>query len=523
MKTVTKIPQRVQQHTLAPLNSVLLRKAVGYARVSTDDQENSYEAQMDYFTSFISSRSDMEFVRMYSDEGVSGTGGARRHGFEQMVKDALDGQFSLIITKSISRFARNTVTTLTTIRDLKAHGVEVWFQKEGIQTFDSKGELLITIMSSLAQEESRSISENVSWGIRKSFADGKVSMAYKHFLGYRAGIDGEPEIDPEEAAVVQTIYKRFLEGEAPATIAKGLTAAGIPSPGGKKKWATSTIQSILSNEKYKGEAILQKSFTTDFLTKKKKKNEGELPQYRVADSHPAIITPETWELVQLEVERRSRLGSKFSSKGPLSSRMVCADCGGFFGPKVWHSTDEHKRIIWRCNNKYVKTVPRANGGTKCSTGHIKEEAVMSAFEKVLAKIVQDRDEVIAACRETLAVLMDTSVIDQKRQKLEGQSAMVSSEVKSLIDQQARGTVEGFSEKYAELERRFNQVNERMVRLDVEKDDKLYRARQAEVFLNTISVDDMKVTDDLFIALVDRVIVGHGLRFVLRDGSEWVAE
>ena len=256
MKTVTMIPQRVQQHTLAPLNSVMLRKAVGYARVSTDDQENSYEAQMDYFTSFISSRPDMEFVRMYSDEGVSGTGGAKRRGFDQMVKDALDGQFSLIITKSISRFARNTVTTLTTIRDLKAHGVEVWFQKEGIQTFDSKGELLITIMSSLAQEESRSISENVSWGIRKSFADGKVSFAYKHFLGYREGADGQPEVDPEEADIVRTIYKRFLEGETPSAIARALTTAGYTSPGGKDRWSTSTVQSILKNEKYKGMAIL---------------------------------------------------------------------------------------------------------------------------------------------------------------------------------------------------------------------------------------------------------------------------
>ena len=352
MKTVTKIPQRIQRHTLAPLNSVTIRKAVGYARVSTDDQENSYEAQMDYFTNFISTRPDMQFVRMYSDEGVSGTGGVKRPGFEQMINDALDGKFSLIITKSISRFARNTVTTLTTVRELKAHGVEVWFQKENIQTFDSKGELMITIMSSLAQEESRSISENVAWGIRKSFADGKVSFKYKHFLGSRKGANGQPEIDPEQAEVVRTIYRRYLEGDTPTTIARRLTAAGIQTPAGKKTWSSTTVQSILANERYKGMAILQKRFTTDYLTKKRKKNEGELPQYKVEGSHHAIIPEETWEHVQLEIERRSRIGTRYSSAGALSSRLVCADCGGFYGSKIWHSNSKNRSVIWRCNNKY---------------------------------------------------------------------------------------------------------------------------------------------------------------------------
>ena len=520
-KTVTMIPQRVQQHTLAPLNSVMLRKAVGYARVSTDDQENSYEAQMDYFTGFINSRPDMQFVRMYSDEGVSGTGGAKRHGFDQMVKDALEGQFSLIITKSISRFARNTVTTLTTIRDLKAHGVEVWFQKEGIQTFDSKGELLITIMSSLAQEESRSISENVSWGIRKSFADGKVSFAYKHFLGYKPGPDGQPEVDEEEAEIVTTIYKRFLDGETPSRIARDLTRAGYKSPSGKQRWSTSTVQSILKNERYKGMAILQKSFTTDFLTKKKKRNEGELPQYKVEGSHPAIIAPETWDLVQLEMERRSRLGSRFSSKGPLSCRLICEDCGGFFGSKVWHSTDGHRRVIWRCNQKYSHDVTRQSGQQKCCTGHVTESQVMAEFEKVAAQIIQERAEVMEACRETLTSLLDTSAVTGKIEKAARESEKISDQVKELIGEQSRGAVEGFAEKYAALEKKFNAVHERISRLESEKSDQEYRARQALVFLETL--DGAKLGDSgLFVALVDRVIVGQGLKFILRDESEWAA-
>ncbi|MEN6326925.1 MAG: recombinase family protein, partial [Syntrophomonas sp.] len=194
-------------------------------------------------------------------------------------------------------YSKDSVGTLTTVRELKDKGVEVYFEKENIYTLDSKGELLITIMSSLAQEESRSISENVTWGQRKRFADGKVSLPYKRFLGYEKGEDGLPKIVEKEAAVVRLIYKLFLEGKAPSGIATHLTNLGIPTPSGKVRWQASTVQSILTNEKYKGDAILQKRFTVDFLTKKQKVNEGEVPQYYVENSHPAIISPEVFGLV----------------------------------------------------------------------------------------------------------------------------------------------------------------------------------------------------------------------------------
>jgi len=516
MKTVTKIPQRIQRHTLAPLNSVTIRKAVGYARVSTDDQENSYEAQMDYFTNFISARPDMQFVRMYSDEGVSGTGGVKRPGFEQMIKDALDGKFSLIITKSISRFARNTVTTLTTVRELKAHGVEVWFQKENIQTFDSKGELMITIMSSLAQEESRSISENVAWGIRKSFADGKVSFKYKHFLGYRKGANGQPEIDPEQAEVVRTIYRRYLEGDTPITIARRLTAAGIQTPAGKKTWSSTTVQNILANERYKGMAILQKRFTTDYLTKKRKKNEGELPQYKVEGSHPAIIPEETWELVQLEIERRSRIGTRYSSAGALSSRLVCADCGGFYGSKIWHSNSKNRSVIWRCNNKY-RDVQRKSGQKKCCTRHVTEKEIMAAFKAVVGQLYERRPEVIAACETVLAELMDTSILDAKLEKARSDAETIAAEVKALVGKDAGDT---FKERYAALEKRYITIQKKIQTLEANRDEQLYRARKAKAFLKTMDSTDDLSDEELFIALVDKVVVGEKLTFVLRDGSEW---
>lgn len=240
------------------------------------------------------------FAGVYTDEGISGLNTRHGEGFKRMLADALAGNIDLIVTKSVSRFARNTVDSLTTIRDLKSHGVEVYFEKENIWTFDGKGELLISIMSSLAQEESRSISDNVTWGQRKRFADGKVNMPYGQFLGYRKGPDGLPEINPEEAETVRFIYRLFMGGKTVNAIAKILTEAGVPTPRKKARWQDKTVESILTNEKYSGDAVLQKSFTVDFLSKKMKKNAGEVPQYIVTDSHPGIIDKAEWELVRLE-------------------------------------------------------------------------------------------------------------------------------------------------------------------------------------------------------------------------------
>lgn len=209
-------------------------------------------------------------MEVYTDEGISATSTKKRDGFNRMIADAVRGKIDLIITKSVSRFARNTVDTLTTVRQLKDKSVEVYFEKENIYTMDSKGELLITIMSSLAQEESRSISENVTWGQRKRFADGKVSLPYGQFLGYEKGDDGLPKIVESEAKTVRLIYRLFLEGKTPSGIAKHLTINHILTPSGKKKWQPSTVESILTNEKYKGDAVLQKTFTVDFLPRKRR-------------------------------------------------------------------------------------------------------------------------------------------------------------------------------------------------------------------------------------------------------------
>ena len=283
------------------------------------------------------------------------------------------GGHSTEITKSVSRFARNTVDSLTTIRRLKEKGVGVTFEKENIDTLDSKGELMITIMSSLAQEESRSISENVTWGWRKRIADGKVSMTYGNFLGYERGADGNPVIDEAQAQIVRQIYGMFLDGQTPSSIAATLTRLGVPTPTGRANWQNSTVKSILTNEKYKGDALLQKTITVDFLSKAHKINEGEAPQFFVENSHPAIISREVYDLVQLELQRRGKRGRHTSAKSIFSDRLICGECGATFGSKVWHSTDPYRKVIWRCNQKYTRK------DEKCPNRHLNEEKIKDVF------------------------------------------------------------------------------------------------------------------------------------------------
>src|SRR5574344_245495 len=426
-RAVTMIPATKNRFTALPTASVARRKVAGYARVSTDseEQQTSYEAQVDYYTHYIQSREDWEFVGVYTDEGISATNTKHRDGFKQMVKDALAGKIDLIVTKSVSRFARNTVDSLTTVRKLKEHGTEIYFEKENIYTFDSKGELLITIMSSLAQEESRSISENVTWGQRKRFADGKVSMPYKQFLGYEKGEDGTPVINEEEAAIVRLIYKLFLEGKTPAGICRYLEQQGIPTPSGKQKWSQTTVDSIKKKKKYKGDALLQKKFTTDFLTKKMKVNEGEVPQYYVEHSHDAIIEPLEWDMVQAEIARRRSLGRAYSGNSVFASKLVCADCGGYYGQKVWHSTDQYRRVIWQCNSKF-------DNEKKCDTPVLDTDTIQQKFLIAYNRLMADRESVISDCTLMRAVLSDCTVLDAEIDRLTEEIIVVAELVKTCV-------------------------------------------------------------------------------------------
>ena len=288
---------------------------------------------------------------------------------EHMIADAKAGKIDLILTKSISRFARNTVDTLQIVRELSTLKIEVIFEKEGIRTLDKQCEVMLTIRSSLAQEESRSISENVRWGVQKSMQDGNISLPYKRFLGYKKGEDGRPEIVPEEAEIIRDIYRMFLDGKTIRTIADILTERGIKTPGGKDGWSVSTVKSILSNEKYKGDALRQKTYTVDYLSKTVRKNNGEVKQYYVSNSHEAIIDEDTFNLVQAELERRSNFRSALRDNSIFSTKIICGECGYFYGRKVLHSNSKkHRKVVWYCNHRY-------DGDEKCASPSISESDI----------------------------------------------------------------------------------------------------------------------------------------------------
>lgn len=371
------------------------KRVAAYARVSTESEEqaNSYQAQVEYYTSYISGKEEWELVKVYTDEGISGTTTKKRDGFNKMIEDSLEGKIDMILTKSCSRFARNTVTTLTTVRQLREKGVDVYFEKESIHSMDSKGELLLTIMSSLAQDESRNISENIKWGHRQRFSKGQVYMTYKAFLGYKKGEDGKPEIVEDEAKVVRLIYKLFLAGKPFLRIAKELEELGYKTPRGKEKWQTTTIKSILTNEKYKGDCLLQKTYSEDFINKKIKRNTGELPQYYVKNSHPAIIDGAVFDKVQRQINGQM---PKIRHKSVLSGKLICSCCNGGYGPKVWHSTTSYKSTIWQCNNKYKKR------GQVCETPSVKEYQVVASFMKVVGLLEKERPDIIKSLKDKLA-------------------------------------------------------------------------------------------------------------------------
>ena len=426
-KKVRKIEATAPLRAAQAFTPVKKRRVAAYARVSTDkdEQQNSYEAQVDYYTTHIQSNPEWMFAGVYSDAGITGTSMKKRDGFNQMVTDALAGKIDLILTKSVSRFARNTVDSLTTVRKLKEKGVEVYFEKENIYTLDSKGELLITIMSSLAQEEARNISDNTAWGQRKRFADGKMSLGYSHFLGYKKGAaDGEMEIVEEEAVIVRRIYAEFLAGKSTYDIAARLTKDGIPTPAKKTVWHASTVDSILHNEKYKGDAILQKRFTVDFLSKKTKKNEGEYPQYYIENNHPAIIRPEVFEMVQEEFRRRQAAGGHAQCKTPFSGRIVCADCGGFYGRKVWHAGSKYAKVHWHCNNKFQKR-------RYCSTPTLKEKSIEECFVAAFNGLLARKAEIAEDYALCLDAITDTSAYQARLDAINRECGELSTLINAL--------------------------------------------------------------------------------------------
>ena len=359
-KKVTVIPAD-PRYTQRDIRKQHLRVAP-YCRVSTDSDEQltSYRAQIEYYTAKIAENPDWTMVRMYADEGTTGTSMKKRKEFLKLVDDCEKGKIDLVITKSTTRFARNTLEGIQTVRKLRRLGVGVFFEKENANTLYMDNEMILTFFFSQAQAESESLSKNVSWGHRRNYENGKVYYHYDSFLGYKRGPDGQPEIDEEQAAVVRRIFARYLMGDSVRKICRDLEADGIRTVRGCKKWSDSTVQHMLRNEKYIGDALLQKTYIQDIFTRKSMKNEGQLPKYYVHNCHPAIIDRTTFQKAQEEIARRAskkktsakaktELG-KYTGKYALSELLVCGECGSPYRRQTYMPRGE-KYHVWRCLNR----------------------------------------------------------------------------------------------------------------------------------------------------------------------------
>ena len=485
------------------------RKVAAYARVSTDSEEqlNSYRSQVDYYTNYINSRADWELVSIYTDEGITAVNTKHRDGFNRMISDAVGGKIDLIVTKSVSRFARNTVDSLTNIRKLKEHGTEVYFEKENIWTFDPSVEILLTVLSSLSQEESRSISENVTWGKRKAMQDGHVSLPWSSFLGYEKGEDGLPKIVPEQAEIVRLIFTFFMNGQTYHSIARELTSRGIKTPKGKEKWQPASIRNILTNETYRGSKRLQKTFCTNYLTKHKKVNEGELPMYYIEESHEPIIPPDEFDAVQAEIERRKELGGSIRCITPFSSKIICGDCGAFFGKKTWSSNNEkYRKSIWRCNARYD-----VKGQRSCQTPHITEDEIKCRFLEAFNELMQDKKNIIEDCKTAQKLLCNTTELDEQISELESELHLVEGIAMQAINENKRHAINqsDWIERNEKYLKRHDEITKLLEKLDKEKTDRISKSKVIAQFVKSISKQGAvsKFDDDLWFAVIENVVVG----------------
>lgn len=406
MANVTIIPARKQVGNSVKKSEKPKLRVAAYCRVSTDsdEQETSYETQVSHYTDYIKSHEGWQFAGIFADDGISGTNTKKREEFNRMIEECMAGNIDMVITKSISRFARNTLDCLKYIRKLKEKNIAVWFEKESINTMDAKGEVLITIMASLAQQESQSLSQNVKLGLQYRYQQGKVQVNHNRFLGYTKDENGKLVIVPKEAEIVKRIYREYLEGYSMGQIAKGLEEDGILTGAGKTKWWISSINKILRNEKYFGDALLQKTVTVDFLTKKRIKNDGSVPQYYVEGDHPAIIPKDIFMQVQAEIVRRRNVHKSptgkprnFSSSCCFSQIVTCAECGDLYRRVHWNNHGK-KSIVWRCISRLEPSSAEIN----CTNRTVKEELLKEITLDAINQILTDKDPFIQQLQENIA-------------------------------------------------------------------------------------------------------------------------
>ena len=504
------------------------KRVAAYCRVSTDreEQEHSFETQKAMYTEMIMMKPTWQTAGIYADEGITSTVAKKRPGFMKMIKDCRKGKIDMIVTKSVSRFSRNNLDCLMYVRELKQLGIPIIFEKEGINTIQVSSELLLTLFGALSQAESESISMNVKLGIRQSLKNGNVRFSYKTFLGYRKGADGQPEIVPEQADIVRRIYNDFLAGATYLEIAKRLTEENVPTMGGGSRWFSERIKSILKNEKYKGDALLQKTYITDPISKRVKKNKGELPMYYVENSHPAIIERRIFDRVQEEIARRAgkkkvkQTGTKtelgrYSGKYALTELLYCGECGTPYRRCTW-SRNGKKKIVWRCvsrldyGKKYCKNSPS-----------VEESRLHNAIAAAITKKANSEEINIGGIMdhiESFGSRRDTDGIIQRQRRIAEIEKVIDDLARLNSDEAQSGELDyKFSELYAELYSVKDEIEEMQSDAATLDGDMLNEMREVVTGLKNHPVEyDDKVVRQLIDCI--KVMSADMIKICFKDGT-----
>ena len=465
---VRMIPANKQ--TFGSMNMTKRLNVAAYCRVSTDqeEQQNSYQVQIEYYTSYINANPEWNFAGIFADEGISGTQTKNRTEFNRMIRLCKKKKIDLVLCKSTSRFARNTVDCLDHIRMLKSLGIGVIFEKENINTLTAQSEFILALYSSFAQAESESISKNVTLGNQMAFKEGKVRYQYKGLLGYKKGDDGKPEIIPEEAESVKMVYKLFLDGMSHKGIAKYMNEHNYPNRSSTGLWINTMVKRILENEKYIGDCLLQKTYTVDCISHKAVKNKGERPMYYVSGCHPAIIDKNTFNRVQQEMARRNskRSGStknlteqsKYSSKYALTDLLFCGECGTPCRRCRWTSHNRN-RTVWRCLNRLE------HGPKYCKSPTIDEQPLHNAIVRAINEFYQCSDDVANILKNATDNVLSASG-DCEIKHIEQRLKDIDNARNDFIDLIATGAsyADSFDEEFARLYDEEEQLSQKLALL-----------------------------------------------------------
>lgn len=511
-------------------------RVAAYVRVSTDDEDqiHSFNSQREHYAEYIKGQAQWVFTDIYADEAITGTKADKREGFKRLINDCLDGKIDLVITKSISRFARNTIDTLHYVRMLKDRGIAVLFEEENIDTLTMDGELLLTILSSVAQQEVENTSAHVKKGLRMKMQRGEL-CGYQGCLGYDYDTETKSiSINEEEAHIVRYVFMRYNSGVGSSVIARELTEQGYPTPRGLQVWGDSTVRGIITNEKYKGDLRQGKTYTVDPISKRRIENRGEEDQFYLTGHHEAIISAEDFEKAQQILAKRShsRLqGGKrerYSRKYTFSSRLECGFCGGVLSRRSWNSGTEFQKEIWQCS------VATKHGRTKCPNSKgIPESIIESAFVEAYNLVAGDNSDILD---EFLKRMEDTIDVDGKKKELTAQKKALrdrESKKAKLLDLHLSGVLEkeAFTEKYQSICAEEAEIQNHIAELTNAMESGISTSARIAEFRRVLGANKTieKFDSVVFEAVIDRVIVGqlnddgspdpYYLTFVFRNGSQ----